>query len=327
MAFRFLNIGDGRGIFDSSLLSCVEDSKYSKTGKAFTVDFSNSTSSSLYGTITLPSPIGADLWIRCDLYVDSDNNYASNFNIGYWASSSAYSNKNFSWLEGLYLSSGILRINMNSNYNSTVAKYTLKKKAINKIWCHLHNETGNNASYGELICNGESFYQAITRSSSNYAIGEDVDALKTIAFRIPKDYPCYLSNVIISDTEISPKEQVIALPPATTITDMTAGASGIYFADAANQTLLQTVDVSTLIENYGASSAVTGIALVGNPAYKTGEALNSLTSLSRSGTSPIEHGTCNLSDDTSAVIVDGWTTENLTIADLQDMQFGWKAGE
>lgn len=326
MAFRYLNIGDGRGIFRSNLLTVVEDLKYSKTGKAFTVDFSNSTAESLYSTITLPSPIGADLWIRFDLYVDSDSKYFGGFYLGYWPSDSTYSSKNFAWLDGVWTSDQNVKIVMNGNNGSTTAKCTLKLKAINKICCHLHNAVGTNASYGELLCNGERFYQTVTRSSSNYAIGAKVDALKTIAFRFPKAYPYYLSNVIISDTEISPKEQVIALSTATTITDMTADENGIYFANEANQFLLQSVDVSTLIENYGASSAVMGIALVGNPAYKTATGLAALTSLSRAGTSTIEHGTCNLSDDTSAVIVDGWATENLTIADLQDMQFGWKAG-
>ena len=108
---------------------------------------------------------------------------------------------------------------------------------------------------------------------------------------------------------------------------MTAGTSGIYIADAVNQTLLQSVDVATLIENYGASSVVTGIAVVGNPAYKTATGLAALTGLSKNGTTVTEHGTCDLSDDTVAVISDGWSTENLTIADLQNMQFGWKAGE
>ena len=80
----------------------------------------------------------------------------------------------------------------------------------------------------------------------------------------------YFANVIFSDTKISLKEQAVALPTSETVTDMTADENGIYIANAANQTLLQSVDLSSLIENYGASSAVTGIALVGNPAYTTG---------------------------------------------------------
>ena len=69
------------------------------------------------------------------------------------------------------------------------------------------------------------------------------------------------------------------------------------------------------------------MALVGNPAYKTAEGLASLISLSNNGGSIAEHGTINLSSDSSAMIMDSWTLENTTIADLQDMQFGWKVGE
>ena len=137
------------------------------------------------------------------------------------------------------------------------------------------------------------------------------------------------SNIIFSDEEISLKERTTkAFPISSTATDMTTGENGIYIADAANQTLLQTIDVSTLIENYGASSAVTGIAVVGNPAYKTATGLASMIGITKSGdASIVEHGSCDLSDDTEAVISAGWATDNLTIADLQNMQFGWKAGE
>ena len=136
----------------------------------------------------------------------------------------------------------------------------------------------------------------------------------------------YFSNVIFSDTEISPKEQAIALPISATQTDMTAGTSGIFIADTAGQTLLQTPDVSALIEDYGASSQVTGIALVGNPAYTTGTGLAAMIGLSKSGGSTAEHDSCPLSGDSTATIMDGWGLSNATIADLADMQFGWKAG-
>ena len=322
MAFRYINIGDGNGIFSPSRLLVVEDLQYSKTGKAFSVDLSDITTSYLMGKITLPTPIGSDLWIKCDLYIDSTSN-AYYFALGNWI----FNTDNLDCIEGLYLKNGNMYLNMNSNYNSTACYYTLKKKAVNKIWAHLHYGVGTNASYSEFECNGERFYQKVTRTAGAYAIGEDVEALKTITFVFPKNYPCYLSNVIISDTEILPKEQVIALPISETVTDMAAGDSGIYIADAANQSLLQSVDVSSLIENYGASSAITGIGLVGNPAYKTAEGLAKLTALSKSGGSIAEHNTIALSGDSTAMIIDCWGLSSVTIADLQNMQFGWKVGE
>ena len=143
----------------------------------------------------------------------------------------------------------------------------------------------------------------------------------------PRLYPCYLSNLIISDEEISPQELVIELPISSTSTTMTAGASGIYCADTVGQTLLQTPDVSTLIANYGANSQVTGIEVVGNPAYGTGTGLANATGISRSGGSLAEHNTRELAlNDEEAHVSDGWKLSNMTIADLQNMQFGWKVG-
>ena len=134
----------------------------------------------------------------------------------------------------------------------------------------------------------------------------------------------FVSNMIISGAEISLKEKIIALPISETITDMTAGASGIYIADAADQQILQTPDVTSLIENFGASSAVTGVAIVGNPAYSTGTGLTSLIALSKSGNTITEHGVCQLNEDTSAMIMDCMGLSGVTIADLADIQFGWK---
>ena len=162
--------------------------------------------------------------------------------------------------------------------------------------------------------------------SGEQAINYSEDYARTV--RLNSGYSdTYFSNLIFSDKEISSKEQVIALPTSAIETNMTAGASGIYIADAAGQTLLQTPDVAALIENYGASSPITGIAVVGNPAYKTETGLASLIGVTKAGGSIVEHGTCDLSLDTSAMIMDGWGLSGITITDLQDMQFGWKAGE
>ena len=326
MAFRLLNIGDGQGIVPSSYLTVIDGYTYSRTGKAFTGAVSGTNYSSYL--FTLPDYTVEDIWISVDLYLDSTSTNSSYFYLGYWNSESVYNSKNFAWMDGLYLNAGIIRVNMTNSYSNTQAKGKLELQEINKIICNLHNESGENNSYAELNLNGTITSQSRTRKSDAYAIGATVPALKTMAIAFPKNYPCYVSNLIISDREISPKERVIALPISRMVTNMTAGASGLFIADAANQTLLQTPDVSSLIENYGASSAVTGIMLVGNPAYATGAEITSLIGLSQSaGVSAVEHGTCNLSEDTDAVIMDGWSLDNMTIAGLSTMQFGWKAGE
>ena len=68
-----------------------------------------------------------------------------------------------------------------------------------------------------------------------------------------------ISNLILSDEEISPREQVIMLPVQATQTDMTDCGDGSYEATAANQEILQSVDVAALSAQYGADSRVTGI--------------------------------------------------------------------
>lgn len=307
MAFRYINPGYVSLLADTcSGATEVMSTEYSKTG----VGFSHKTNES---TIPLPKVTAdSEIFVRFDAYISKQycNIYLK---IPYMDYAVARFDIDSTGKLTLYAprdnTSNILAQNINIIKNGKINSFLIRLKC---------------GSAGESICevtvNSEKFSgnkTAITYSSSN----EKVAYLYSLS-----SATTIFSNVIISDTEISPKEQGIALPPVTTLTNMTAGASGIYVANEANQFLLQSVDVSTLIENYGASSAVTGIALVGNPAYKTATGLAALKSLSKAGTSTIEHGTVNLSDDTSAVIVDGWATENLTIADLQNIQFGWKAG-
>ena len=102
--------------------------------------------------------------------------------------------------------------------------------------------------------------------------------------------------------------------------------TGIYTATVANQSLLSAVNVNSLSEEYGSDSTVTGIALVGNPAYKTAEGLSSLTAFSKDSLDAVtEYGSYNLSDDSSTVICDCQIFSDTKIADLQNLKFGWIA--
>lgn len=316
MAFRYMNIGDGAGIIPSAQLNVTEDAAFSKTGKAFSMNLTSGTSYLL----TLPRYIGSDLWFKFDLYVNATS--TSEFHLGYWTRADTYSNKNRAWLHGVYAYGKTLYLRVNS-YD--FASFTLPMKTLNRIWVHLHNEDGSDKSYGEMNFNGETKLKTYTRDSDHISIGAEVDALKTMLIYFG-DADNFISNLIISDEYISLREQVVALPITATDTDMTAGANGLYIADAANQSLLQSVDAATLGAIHGANSPVTGVALVGNPAYKTAEGLASFTSLSKAGGIVTEHDSFSLSDDTESGIQSSWALSNTTIADLQNMQFGWKAG-
>ena len=314
MAFRYINPGLVSLLDSDCTATQLTGSQYSKTGVAFTQTNSSA-------GVTLPNfAEGDDFWARFDLYLPTT--YPSYYSLYFFAPNTENYGLWF-YFQGVSSTSimaAYRRGSRGKDFATTLQTSGLKLGTINKILFHMVFGDENTA-YMELNINGLQF-----EKTTGYAITYNASCSK-VAVIYSSNTSCVLSNVIISDAEISPKEQVVVLPISTTATNMTAGASGIYLADAAGQILLQTPDVSTLIENYGASSAVTGIAVAGNPAYATGTGITTLTGLSISGDSVAEHGTCELSDDTTATAFDGWSTENLTLSDLRNMQFGWKAGE
>ena len=80
------------------------------------------------------------------------------------------------------------------------------------------------------------------------------------------------------------------LPVKATQTNMIDCGDGNYEATAANQEILQSVDVAALSTQYGVDSRVTGISLIGNPAYRTAEGLCALTAIEKSGGNITEYG-------------------------------------
>lgn len=134
-----------------------------------------------------------------------------------------------------------------------------------------------------------------------------------------------LSNIILSDTAFDLRERITAVPLGSPVTDMVDRGDGSYMAEAAGQQILSTVDVSSLISAYGGLSQVTGIAVAGNPAYRTAEGLSSLIDISKSNDVQTEHGSKTLRTSTTAGALHCHTV-NMTIAEMAGMQLGWKAG-
>ncbi len=135
-----------------------------------------------------------------------------------------------------------------------------------------------------------------------------------------------ISNIILADEEVSIRERITAIPLGSPVTDMIDLEDGSYLADTAGQQILQTVDVASLISTYGGTSQVTGVAIGGNPAYRTGEGITTLTGISKaSGGSQVEHGAKTLKTSTTAGTVDCYSV-NTTIANMVGLQLGWKAG-
>ena len=136
---------------------------------------------------------------------------------------------------------------------------------------------------------------------------------------------CLISNIIMSDEEISMREQIQAVPLGSPVTDMIDREDGTYLADTAGQQILSTVDVASLISAYGGVSRVTGVAIGGNPAYRTGEGITTLTGISKADGNQTEHGIKTLKTDTNAGAIDCYSV-NTTIADMVGLELGWKAG-
>lgn len=326
MAFRYINPGYGEWIGDSNVTT-VENYTYNpEHGVSF-----QKLASSDYddNEISLPQAFTTDIYAKFNMYLGSRD--PTNFLLGAKSNDTSSTALMYTCF-GIFFSgsSACLLAGVGSSTTGGIIgkKWVsgVQYNSLNTIQFHIHRGEDAASSFGELTINGVTTLLQFSDTNYRQTFGND----KAFFIHFPTSSiianSIYISELIVSDEEISPKEKIIALPTSETFTNMTAGASGIYIADAVNQTLLQSVDVTTLIENYGASSAVTGVAVVGNPAYKTATGLAALTGISKIGETVIEHGTCDLSDDTSASIVDGWATENLSIADLQGMQFGWKAG-
>ena len=257
-----------------------------------------------------------DLWIKFEVYLpDNATNYTVTV---FFPGNRACGFRFRKYRDNDY---DVYAIMNNSAYDlkntSLPDEFGIMEGAVNSVWIHY--------KYGNLLeAKINHFYYSLTRSVYSYYSSEYPKILRLFS----NSANVVFSGVIISDEEISPKEKVVALPVNTTETAMTAQEGGIYLADNVGQTLLQTIDASALISQYGSDSKITGIALVGNPAYRTGEQLSSLTAISKSGGVTTEHGTSNLSDASDTVILQGFSVaSDTTIADLQNMQLGWKAGE
>ena len=85
------------------------------------------------------------------------------------------------------------------------------------------------------------------------------------------------------------------------------------------------MDTASLITQYGADSRVTGISLIGNPDYRTEEGLCALTAIEKSGGTVTEYGRHIVEQNLTSTVMDTRTV-SMSIAELSERQFGWRAG-
>lgn len=315
MSFRYVNPGYVYLLDSDVTATQITGNTYSKTGVAFTQTNSDA-------GVTIPQfAEGDDFWAKFDVYIPDNVN--SNF---IFSSPSTYK----AGLEASfypYNSSRICQLYADFRNGAGMKAIVAGQPEVVGIKLGDVNSFAVHVVYGdastalvEVFANKERYYldgYSIAYSTSYPPIAKLYATNTDIKF----------SSVIFSDTEISPKEQAIALPISATATDMTAGENGMYTATAAGQTLLQTPDITALAQQFSSESKITGIQVVGNPAYKTSTGLETMIGLSKSGTVTTEHGSYTLGTDSTALVMDGWGLSGVTLNDLPNMQFGWKVAD
>ena len=322
MSFKYINPGYAK------LLDVVGNSSYLNQ-QAYDTNTSRTGASYKTYIYTYPNYIKfrtahdtGDLWIKCDAFLNSSN-YPYIRHLGEYRGTSSFYN-------GLYCDNSSSTVTYNFCFSGSVtnlvsfASYDenlesivgLRRNAINTFLLHLH--------YGD---SSSGYIELNINNKKNWKVAGSVTAIDTARIVIGS-YNLPISSIIVSDEEINPNERVIALPVSNTITDFESLPSGIYTADTASEALLQSVNTTSLVNEYGSDAQVTGIALIGNPAYEVDDVIGSLTAITKQNGVVTDHDKITLLTDSDAMIVSSFALPtDTTVADLANYQFGWRAEE
>ena len=311
MAFRYIDPGYGALTGDTS----VETFENTTYNPANGVSFRKlGTSSQNEMKIITPQAFTTDIYGKFNLYFDSTGNFSS-FSIGGFPTNTSAT---FFETSGIGVNSWNNYFYLYDSGQRIGTGIPIKKKSLNSIWFHLHKDDEQKITSGELIVNDTD----VTINSDMRYRSFSSEPFFYISFPKYNGQYIYLSEIIISDQYISQKENIIDLPIISSETNMAVGTSGVYIANVANQMLLQSISVSSLVESEE-NLAITGISII-NHAYKIGAGLANLTALSKIGGSVVEHDTIALSGNSNDIILDSWGLSSIAINELQNMQFGWK---
>ena len=300
MSFKYINPGYAE-LLSTSGGTTVTGEQYSKTGVSFWQPNDKK------GISLSESP--TEFYAKFDLYIQGvtgRDDVDFSLGIGY---------QNGIYLRG-YRSltiSGLAGTN-SLFYQSDIAEI-IPMYAMSTVWLHIKRGNENNGIL-HVVVNDHEFCNK-----------RDINLLydsRTIKI-FSDNNRALISNLILSDAPIDPREQIALLQVAATQTNMTDCGDGSYEATAAGQELLQSVDVASLITQYGGNSRVVSIAPFAKPAYRTAEGLCALTAIEKSGGIITEHGRHIAGQDTAGYVMGAYDT-SLRIAELAERQFGWRAG-
>ena len=199
-------------------------------------------------------------------------------------------------------------------YQSDIAEI-IPMYAMSTVWLHIKQGNENNGIL-HVVVNDHEFC-----NKRDINLSYDSRTIKIFS----DNNRALISNLILSDAPIDPREQIALLPITATQTGMTDCGDGSYEATAAGQEILQSVDVAALITQYGGNSRVVSIAPFAKPAYRTAEGLCALTAIEKSGGTITEQGRHIVGQDTAGYVMGAYDTP-LRVAELAERQFGWRAG-
>ena len=300
MSFKYINPGYAE-LLSTSGGTTVTGEQYSKTGVSFWQPNDKK------GISLSESP--TEFYAKFDLYIqgvtgrdDVDFSFGIGYQNGIYLR--GYRSLTFSGLAG---TSSLF-------YQSDIAEI-IPMYAMSTVWLHIKQGNENNGIL-HVIVNDHEFCNK-----------RDINLLydsRTIKI-FSDNNRALISNLILSDAPIDPREQIALLQVAATQTNMTDCGDGSYEATAAGQELLQSVDVSALISQYGGNSRVVSIAPFAKPAYRTAEGLCALTAIEKGGGTITEWGRHIVGQDTAGYVMGAYDTP-LRIAELAERQFGWRAG-
>lgn len=312
MSFKYINPGYHKDIniySSSDSGQATPTTNQSRTGTAFYI---TDTRNYIKLPQALPYEDNGEVWAKFDLYLGNSDYY----NVITFGTDYIYLDLDFNSSKIYY------SYNNELDNVSTFGDSGLRFKDLNTIWIHFKIGSSGTGLFEAKINNvylpkrQNITIPTISTSSRNKFILDTCNKANLI------------SSVIISDEEISPNERVVLLPVSNTVTDMESLASGLYVADTASETLLQAVDTGALMQEYGSNTNVTGIVLIGNPAYQVDDVIGNITSIIKQNDTITDHEKIALSTSTDAIISSCFTmSTDTTIADLAGMQFGWRAEE
>ena len=304
MAFKYINPGYAE-LLSTSGGTTVTGKQYSKTGVSFWQPEDHK-------GLTF-SEVPTEFYAKLDMYLKNPQNASDvrlEIGIGFGNWVRVYPHRGKWDIEG-HDASTVFDIYETADF--------VRSDAVNTLWFHIKQGRNNDGIFHVIVNERE----ICNKRDRNFWYANDTYA-NTITV-LTKNDDILISNLIFSDEEINPKEQVVMLPVKETQTNMTDYGDVSYEATAANQELLQTVDIAALSTQYGADSRVTGISLIGNPAYRTAEGLCALTAIEKSGGTVTEYGRHIVEQNLTSTVMDTHTV-SMTIAEVTGRQFGWRAG-